>query len=185
MIFTEENTSYSLLASPINSEAILHTGLWLTLIGIDDIPPHIALINEEKYYSLSTRKVDCGSSSERFMNMLKRKHIPTLLIRIETRDNTAFYLEKIYKDLHLLGTNENTCLSPIKDFFARFYSTEFASVNYVFELLALAEKKNLLKESMSLFCESAGTNNVTLPKYTMVAIKNKIRMLSSQIPFIK
>jgi len=179
MIFIEDDTSYVLHASPIDSGAILNEGLWLTLIGTNEIPPHIGLINERKYYSLSVHKVDCGSPSERLINMLNRKNIPTLFAHIESRNNTGFFLEKFYKDLHLLGNNGNTCLSPIKQFFTQCYSADFYQINYVFELLALAEKKNLLKECKSLFCESTGRNNVTLPKYTMLAINNKIRMLLS------
>lgn len=185
MIFFEDHNSYSLYTTSINSEVDIDKGLWLLLIGINDVPPHIALINEAKYYSLSARTVDCGSSSGRLLNILRRKNIPALFIRIETKNTAASYLEKIYKNLQPLGNNQNTCLSPIKELFTECHSDEFASVYYVFELLALAEKKNLVIECVSAFYENTNANSVTLPKYTITEIRNKIHTISSQITFIK
>jgi hypothetical protein len=177
----------------------LKSGLWLILVGVNEIPPHIAIINEGKYYSQSARKVDCGTTFEKLMNAIQRKRIPTVLINIgistviARKEAPHFYgmpqhcgtistnllLEKIYKNLQPLGNAENTCLTPIRLFFSEYCSDEFKNANYVFELLALAEKKGLLKESVSLFCGDSNSNVVTLPKYTIAQIKNKIREISS------
>jgi hypothetical protein len=89
-------------------------------------------------------------------------------------------LDSVYSNIEPLSNSENTCLSPIKDFFADFYSPQFSKINYVFELLAQAEKKRMLKECVSLSPEDSNSNIVTLPKYTMAEIKNKIRVLSLQ-----
>lgn len=209
MNFFQDNNTFSFVAAPLNSEQ-LGSGLWLTLVGVHEIPPHIALINEAKYYSISARKVDCGSPLERFMNTLDRKRVPALFVRIENKQsqtpgalNSAtiqvspfkespfsglgknaedknVLLQSIYKNLQPLGNSAKTCLSPIKEFFSYYYSPEFANASYVFELLAIAEKKKLIKECLSVFCEKTNSNIVTLPKYTMIQIKNKITALSSQ-----
>ena len=187
MIFSEDATGFSLDATPLKSEEQLKNGLWLTLVGINETPPHIAFISNGSYYSLSARKVDCGSSLSRFLNVLERRYIPILFVHILTDKVIAgneaisvnLLVEKIYKDLYPLENTENTCLSPIKALFSEYYSDEFSNVNYVFELLALAEKKGLIKECASLFCGDANSNIVTLPKYTMAQIKNKIQEISS------
>jgi len=212
MIFSELPNSFSLKASTLASDENLHSGLWLVLVGIDEIPPHIALISAGKYYSLSTRKVDCGTPAERFINTLKRKHISSLFIKIEKEDkgqpqtpkgalnsatqspfrglgqnvedftsNPDLLLRNIYKDLQPLKNTENTCLSPIKEFFTSYYSAEFAPVKYVFELLAIAQKKELLGDCISLFPLDNDAKSITLPKYTMEQIKNRIHEISSQI----
>ena len=187
MTFFEDTTSFSFQAAPLSSDETLYSGLWLVLVGINEIPPHIALISTGKYYSLSTRKVDCGSSLERLINTLKRKHISSLFIKIEgqnTEDITSkpnLILENIYKNLQPLKSTENTCLSPIKEFFANSYSDEFASIQYIFELLALAQKKGLIGEYISLFPIDNDAKSITLPKYTMEQIKNRIHEISLQI----
>jgi len=186
MIFFEDDTSFSFNSTSFQSKEQLNKGLWLILIGVNDIP-HIALLHEGDYYSLSTRKVDCGSSLERLLNVLERKNVPTLFIQIE-EDNiiarneaTSVLLLKTYKDLKPLGITKNTCLSPIKEFFTKYYSEDFAHVNYVFELLALAEKKNLLKECITVNILS---NKITLPKYTMAQIRDTITKLSTPVTTI-
>lgn len=181
MIFFEDDKSFSFHANPFNPQTDLSNGLWLTLVGITKTPPHVALISEGKYYSLSARKVDCGSPLERYINTIERKHIPTLFIRIEIKNNPPSTLEKFYKNLQPLCNAEDTCLSPIKDFFAEYYSNGFVAVNYVFELLALAQKQGLIQECVSLFCEETPSNIITLQKYTMAQIKNTIYTLTSQI----
>ena len=184
MIFSEDKNSFALDATPLKSEEQLKNGLWLIIVGVNEIPPHIAIINGGKYYSQSARKVDSGTPLEKFLNVIQRKHVPTVFINVNViaRNETISInslLEKIYKNIQPLSNTEATCLSPIKAFFAEYHSVEFKNVNYVFELLALAESKALLKESASLFCEGANSNIVTLPKYTIVQIKNKIQEISS------
>lgn len=185
MIFFEDENSFTLNSTPFKSETEFATGLWLTLVGTNEIPPHIALISDGKYYSLSAYKVDCGSPVERVINILERKQIPSLFIQFKTTVvglQNFEPLQWIYKNLQPLESIDNTCLSPIKEFFTENISNDFADVNYVFELLALSENKGLIKECISLFCENTNSNRITLPKYTKVQIRNKIHELSSKQP---
>jgi hypothetical protein len=192
MIFFEDTESFSFNATSLSSDGILHSGLWLALIAVHETPPHIALISDGKYYSLSTRKVDNGTPWERFINTLERKKVSTLFVYLKSDNVIArnkaisinLLLHNIYKDLQPLKNIETTCLSPIKQFFTTYYSTQFSSINYVFELLAIAEQQGLLKECVSLFCDDSNSNRITLPKYTMEQIRNKIHEIASQTPSI-
>ena len=184
MSFSETDNSFSLSAIPFKSIDELNTGLWLVLVGINETPPHIALISEGRYYSQSTRKVDNGTPLERFLNAIERKKTPTVFVNIAPQPHPDNYrnLENdpgiFFQALSPLSNTENTCLSPIKAFFTANYSTGFRNVNYVFELLALADKKNLLNKNIALFCKYSDANIITLPKYTATEIRNKIQELS-------
>jgi hypothetical protein len=183
MIFTQDERSFSLKANPLQSEEWLYSGLWLALVAVNETPPHIALVCEGKYYSLSARKVDNGTPAERFIHAIKRKHVSALFVGIENNNviGKDEDLQNIYRELQPLSNTETTCLSPIKQFFATSYSLQFLYINYVFELLALAEQQGLLKECVSLLHDS-NSNLITLPKYTMEQIRNKIHEIASQIP---
>jgi hypothetical protein len=198
MIFSEDDSSYSLKITPFTPETKFDMGMWLVIAGTNEIPPHIALISDGKYYSVSTRKIDRGTSLERFMNTIERKQVPAIFLRIlnEKPERTDIIarneaissntlLQSIYENLNPLGINEHTCLSPIKTFFAEYYSPDFATVNFVFELLALAKNKGLIKQCFSLFSEPSHPNNITLPKYSMADIQNKIKELSLQTASVK
>jgi len=179
MIFSEDSISFSLAANPLKSEEQLSSGLWLVLVGVNEIPPHIALISNGKYYSVSARKVNCGTSLERFLGVLERKKVSTLFIYMEI-DNKNILLHSIHEHLQPLCMDDRTCLYPIKKFFAESISGEFEKINYVYDLLALSEKKRLLKECVSLHIEATIAKNITLPKYTMVQIRNRIDQVSHQ-----
>ncbi len=187
MIFSEDANSFSLTANPLKSKEQLNSGLWLVLVGVHETPPHIALVYSEKYYSLSAKKVDCGTSVERFFGVLERKQIPALFVRIQSdnfiagKEPIPAIIAKNYNDHTLLGNSSQTCLSPIKQFFKENVSGEFETINYVYELLALAQNKNLLIECLSLYFEAAIAKSIiTLPKYTMVQIRNRIDQLAQQ-----
>ncbi len=182
MIFSENTGSYSLHTAPLKSIADFNRGLWLVLIGVNEIPPHIALISHGRYYSQSARKVDCGTSLERFSSVIERKQIPTLFVQFRSAIGVqnSEPLENIFRNLNPLNNIQETCLSPIKKFFTEQICDEFANINYVFELLVLADKKELLKECVSLYCETTNSKSITLPKYTMAQIKNRINELSTK-----
>src|SRR5579863_3687008 len=180
MIFSDDLTSFSFIATPLKSDRDLYSGLWLLLVGINNTPPHIALIYNGKYYSVSARNIDCGTPAKKFLNIIHRKNISTLCVGIQVPEKDfETLLNNLYTNYKPLSDSNNSCLSPIKEFFAGNISPEFASVNYVFELVALVETKGLVKECHSLFCKFTISNVVTLPKYTMVQIKNRIKELSS------
>ena len=186
MIFSEDANSFSLSADPLSSIEQLNRGLWLVLVGINEIPPHIAIVSNGKYYSVSAKKIDCGTSVERFFVVLERKQIPALFVRIQSDNFIArnepnpAIIAKNYNDLTLLANSSQTCLSPIKKFFTESVSTDFEKINYVYELLALAEKKGLITDCISLHLDAESVKNITLPKYTMAQIRNRIDQLSTQ-----
>jgi|GEM_PF-1270253 len=192
MIFEQDKNGFSLKTTSLQNIEKLYSGLWLALVATHETPPHIALISDGNYYSLSARKVDIGTPVERFIHTIERKHIPTIFIRIENNNvivkNKAIsatqILQNTYGNLQPLKNIETTCLSPIKQTFAAFYSSQFLQVNYVFELLAIAEQHGLLKECVSLFNGDCNSNLITLPKYTMEQIRNKIHEIASQIPIL-
>lgn len=182
-MFTENNTGFSLEVTPLKSIDILYSELWLVLTGIHEIPPHIALISDGKYYAVSVRKVDCGTPLSRFVNTLERKHIPTLFVKIDAGSTSIdeAQLQSIFSHLQPLKNTGDTCLAPIRNFFATYFSPGYAHIKYVFELLAIAQKQKLIKKCSAIFTNGNNLNRITLQKYTMEQIKDKIHSLSAQI----
>jgi hypothetical protein len=186
MTFSESNNSYSLKVNPIISPEELNSGLWIVLAGIDDIPPHIALILAGKYLSVSAKKTDLATPIESLLKALSHRSVPTLFIKLsesfiqnEELGWAGFGLKTIpiFAEYRTLGNGEHSCLWPIRDFFAKTFSEKYLKASLVFELLAMAEKDGLIIECKSLFLESAVKGTVTLPKYTHEQIREKINSL--------
>ncbi|HXB12388.1 MAG TPA: hypothetical protein VNZ45_10405, partial [Bacteroidia bacterium] len=122
MIFEENKDSYSLHFKPLASHAELNNGLWLVLAGLKDVPPHIALISEAKYYSVSVRNVKAGEPIDKFLRAISRKSLPTLFVSIKAPLHTKFKgggLQEIFESYTTLGNGDHTCHWPIRDFFAK------------------------------------------------------------------
>jgi len=207
MTFTEDEHSFTLKTTQLKSEDELSKGLWLLLVGIHETPPHIALISEGKYYSVSVKKVENGTPAKSFVSAVKRKQIPAVFIEITSpqtpkgalnsatqspfrglgrnESKTINLLSSIYSDIQPLCITDETCLSPIKSFFTQYFSDEFNDVNYVFELLAIVEKRGMLGDCQSLNNEIPNSNSITLPKYSMAQIRKRINHFSTPITSTK
>jgi len=179
MIFEENKDSYSLHVKPLTSIKVLDKGLWLVLAGLKDVPPHIALILDGKYYSVSVRNVKAGEPVDKFLKAISRNSLPTLFVSIKAPLHTEFKgggLQEIFESYTALGNGEHTCHWPIRDFFAKAFSHEFAKVDLVFELLALAQHNNMLNDCKSIYVNKT-TSVVVLPKYTAKHIRTKINSI--------
>lgn len=194
-MFKEEHNSYSLVATPVTLTTQLYSGLHLVLAGIDGIPPHIALLYNGKYFSVSTRKVDVGIPAENFIKAIKRHNTPVAFVQIKfpfqdiftgEQDPMFLLLSKTFGKYPVLGSGQHSCLWPICDFFANVFSPEFSKCSLVFEILALAQQQNLLAECKIMFTNNTllegdgrvrSETAITLPKYTHDQIRQKIDSL--------
>jgi hypothetical protein len=182
VIFFDDRKSYSLAVKAPISANDLNIGLWLVLAGVSEIPPHIALIENGKYYSVSARKVKAGEPVDKFLRAISRNSLPTLFISIvPPQTGGSRGAEFCFNSYPVLGNGDHSCLSPISDFFAKNYSNEFANTSLVFELLALAQEQELLLECKGIYLpqleEERNTMRLTLPKYTHGQIREKINSI--------
>ena len=177
MLFQEEINEYSLKVLPLHSVSELNKGLWLCLIGTHEIPPHIALINEAKYYSITTNRIKAGEPIEKILKAIGRKALPTVFVSMKQVKNIDGILEESFTNYPTLGNGEHSCLSPISDVLAKVYSPEFGSQHLVFDVLSLAEKNEMLVECRSLFIDKLDNGVLHLPKYTHAQIRHKINSI--------
>ena len=174
MIFTEDSNNYSLKINPLLSPEELNKGLWLVIAGVTDIPPHIALIADDKYYSVTARKVKVGEPIDKFLKAISRRSLPTLFVSIKSSNMSG--LKETFEFYPTLGNGEHTCHWPIRDFFVKSSSSEFTDATLVFELLSVAQKQGLLLVCKSLFVDIK-SETMVLPKYTPEQIREKINSI--------
>lgn len=186
MTFTENDKEYFLEAMQLLSPEEIQHGLFLVMAGIDTIPPHIALINDGLYYSVSAKKVEVGVPVANFLKAISRKNVPTLFVSIESPLQGRYRgatLEGIFENYPTLGNGEHSCLWPVRDFFAESFSNKYKKASLVFELLAMAQQDNMLLGCKALFAPSlpylsmGGHSGLVLPKYSHEQIREKINSL--------
>ncbi len=186
MIFTETENNY-ILQLKHGSVEELHRGLWLAIIGADEIPPHIALLCEGLYYSVSVKKTDTGTPLETLLKAVGRHSKPCIFIRITLPEGFAAeafggLFEKygpLHSDAGSTGRSPVTCLNPIRDFFTRAYSEKYNRASFVFELLALAQEDGIIERCAGIYIEQE--KEIILQKYTHREIREKINSLKMHV----
>ena len=167
------------MVEKLQSPDLLNTGLWMVLAGINEIPPHIALISEGKYYSISARKVEIGEPIEKFLKAISRRTLPTVFVQLRSPLQGRFSgveLRDAFSHYPTLGNGEHSCLWPVRDFFVKAFSPEYANCSLVFELLAIAQQQGLLMDCKALFVEGS-IQQLALPKYSVAQIREKINSI--------
>src|SRR5581483_9907171 len=124
MIFEQSADNYTLKTSLLLSPEEVQSGLWLVMAGIGDIPPHIALINDGLYYSVSAKKVEAGVPTANFFKAISRKSVPTLFIQFKTERTppSQVYAGEAFEKYPVLGPGDHSCLWPVRDVFAKIFS---------------------------------------------------------------
>ena len=165
---TQTLASYKLSINKQFSEEDLLKGLHIVVIHATRIPPHIGMIVDKKYHSLSIKGQDINTSVHAIIKNTKLRKIPTLFIKIKPHNTFSdIYLREHFitnvQQFPRVDVGVATCLSPVKLFFEEVYNLSMNEVNYLYELLPKLHIQELIEHTSSLFVDE---ENYQLPIYT-------------------
>lgn len=120
------NTKYQYHYDVLNEPSVLSKGTWLVLLHASRIPPHIGLMINGNYNSLTIKERELNVKLEALLKIISQKKIETLFVKIIKHQvfSEEFQLltfQEQPKQFTVVKENEATCLSPIKLFFEEFY----------------------------------------------------------------
>ncbi len=157
-------------------------GVFIAVIHATRIPPHIGIIADEKYHSLSIKGQDINTPVKAIIKNSTLRKIPTLLIKL--RSHPVF--SDVYLSEHFITNVQQfnrvdigiaTCLSPLKLFFEEVYGIPMNEINYLYELLPLLESKGIIETIYSL---NVNQKEYRLPIYTNKEIDTGIEQVRSE-----
>jgi hypothetical protein len=159
------------------SEGLVEKGIWLCVLHANRIPPHIGLIINNKYFSLTIKGREV-SDSIALTKMCKQKSITTLFIKIKEHPVFSFnYLSEVFASIlqsySQVKQFESTCLSPVKKFFNEFYACNSNEDELFFEFIQKLNNNDFLLDYCSLNYKSV--NQIELPVYTLQELNEKIK----------
>lgn len=161
-----ETSTYRLTFSNSNEEKL--KGLFIAVVHATRIPPHIGIIANEKYHSLSVKGQNINTPVNSLIKTSVVRKIPTLFIRIKPHPTFS----EVYLGEHFITNVQQfkrvdagvaTCLTPIRSFFEEVYYLSMKDVNYLYELLPALDSKGLIESITSLNIDE---KNYQLPFYT-------------------
>ena len=173
---------YKLIINKKFREKELLKGLYIAIIHATRIPPHIGIIVDKQYHSLSIKGQNINTSVSALLKNSTIRKIPTLFIKIKPHATfSEMYLNEHFitnvQQFQRVDTDIATCLSPIKLFFEEVYDVPMKQVNYLYELLPALQKEGLVEHTTSLFIDE---EKYTLPFYTSKEINAGIDQVRSE-----
>ena len=157
-------------------------GLFIAIVHATRIPPHIGIVADEKYHSLSIKGQNLNIPAEALLKNISLRKIPALFIKIKPHSTFSdIYLSEHFitdvQKFNRVDADVATCLSPIKLFFEEVYNLSMKDVNYLYELLPVLEAEGLIEDAISMNIDE---NNYCLPVYTIKEINEGIKQVRKE-----
>jgi hypothetical protein len=152
--------------------------LYLMLMHVNLQPAHLAILFNNKFYSLSTRKVDIAKSSETIMGVIHRKQIPSLMIKFTSISNQKIeniLVKEFSRYQPLLNHDNITCLAPVRNVLELIFHIQIPG-NVVFDLLNVFDANNLIDDVFGL---NTNKGKFTLSRYTYEDVVEQIKILKN------
>ena len=124
-------------------------GIFLILLHANRVPPHIGMMMDNVYHSLSIKGQEVNVSGEALMKNISVRKIPSVFIEIKkhpvfSNSHLSESFAEQVKMFDKVNATGNTCLSPVKLFFDEYYALEKDKINLVFDLLAGLNGNNFI-----------------------------------------
>ena len=162
------------------SRGFLKHGTFIVLLHTDKIPPHLALICNGRYYSLTSDENQVGISLNGIWRAAVSKAIQTLFIEVDSECSETLLDELFSKYDHAIP-GKLTCLQPLKEYFNEHHLLPIHDVDFVFHLINRLEEYNMLGRTFQLNMEEALSNDsFTLLEYTLDDIYSRIASLQKE-----
>lgn len=149
---------------------------YLVLQNVQNIPPHIGLVIQNKYYSTAVAGVKTNLSFETVIKNIQQKNIPTLILELENITISEEKLTNIFENYGPLNAPEKSCLFPIIEALSIIFKQELKS-EFVFELIPVLDSWKKLKNIYSLHLSTSFPHDFRLKEYS----RNEINYCIDQL----
>jgi hypothetical protein len=160
-------------------------GTWLALLHARRVPPHVGLMIDGNYNSLTVKGHELDIPFEAVYKTAIRKNIESAFIRVVphpvfSADYQISVLQEMICGYSSVKQNEATCLSPIREFFSEFYAVTLKHDELLFDFMDRLNRSHFLQ--LASACNfSLGDNFLEMPFYTRELLHEKIK--NERLPF--
>jgi len=170
------------------AKLLVTKGIYIGVINVYDVPPHLTLIVDGSVFSLSVKGAKINSDVSDLLRLIKKRRIKALFFALESDGNNLGDREKINKLATSAATQHAkitstgvTCLFPIKEFCKSIYGIDISQVYSIFDLLPLLYERKLVKQVFHINLDDfIEAGKYVMCKYTMADINNMINNLKSE-----
>jgi hypothetical protein len=174
------NSTYSLVLNEFANTEALAKNCWLVILHASRIPPHVALMINGNYNSLTIKERELDIDLAALLKTISQKKIESLFIKIEkqpvfSEDYQLQVFQEQLKQFTAVKPGEATCLSPVKLFFQEFYAVRNDD-KLLFEFIEELANNNYISDVIGLNIKNREENNIfTFSSYTAEELQNRIK----------
>jgi hypothetical protein len=163
------------------TDTTLTKGLFICLLHVKRVPPHIGILIDGKYHSLTIKGIEPNVSISALLRTIQQQKIESVFLKISphpvfSNDHMNSIFLELLKKYPQIRSNEVTCLSPLKDFFNEFYAINTIKNDMIFDLLKRMAANNFILQAYSLNL-SLENNTLSIPVYSQEELNEKINAI--------
>jgi len=180
------NTQFAKINIPTKpfSELHLHKGIYICLLHAKRVPPHIGIIINGVYHSLTIKGAEPSVSLKALLKTIELKNIETVFFKVEMHPIfSADYLNSVFLEIlkkhPKIVSSQVTCLTPLKAFFHEFYTVEGEENDMIYTFLKQLLNNNFILEAYSLNLTQQN-NQIEIPVYSQNELNEKIKTIRAE-----
>jgi len=162
--------------SPIKLfEEIKPATLYLIIFHADKKPPHVGLVWNLRYFSLTVKGKEVDLPFEEKLQLIEKRKIPCLILELRApKEHTELQnqLVNIFEASSPLS-DKISCLAPISNFFENVFHLKLA-LPLLHGLLQVLIEKELIKENFALHLTLPKNRIFDLPDYDAGNVSERI-----------
>jgi len=180
-------SAYSFKVNENFDTSILSNDNWLVILHASRIPPHIGVLINGSYNSLTIKGHELNVSIPALLKTIQQKKIEALFVKlVEHPVFSSDYQKEIFqlfiKQYPQVKQNEATCLSPVKQYLHEFYAMPSINDELLYELMERLKQNNYIVNIYGLNV-SLSSQEFCLPVYTQEELQDIIR--KERTPYYK
>jgi len=173
--------SYPIYITDIFHEEFLKKNVWLVILHAQRIPPHIGIMIDGNYNSLTIKGHELNIQNEVISKIIQKKKIETLFIQLKIHPVFSNeYLREVFQlqiqQFKQVKSEEATCLNPIKLFLEEFYGLILNKSELLFELVERLIQNQYISKIATLNLDNIEIGEpFTLPRYSSDQLQEVIK----------
>ena len=172
-------SKYLIAYEDCKETSVLTKGTWLVILHASRIPPHVGLMIDGNYNSLTIKERELNVSSEALLKMISQKKIEALFVKLVKHpvfspDHLLNIFQEQLGQFKAVKQNEATCLSPLKLFFEEFYAVRNNKEQLFYDFVDELFQNDYIVQAIGLNIIDNAKNTFTLPHYTNEELQLRI-----------
>lgn len=173
------DTKYLIAYGDLSEPSVLNKGGWLVILHASRIPPHVGLMIDGNYNSLTIKERELNVSSLALLKTISQKKIEALFLKLVkhpvfSTDHQLHIFQEQLNQFSAVKPNEATCLSPLKLFFEEFYAIKNVKDRLFYDFVDELYGNDYISEAIGMNLPETENKIFQLPHYTNEELHERI-----------